>query len=217
MGARIDMVGQRFGAQEVIAAAGVDKHGQALWLTRCGCGNERPVQGSKLRKGESISCGCMKPVLSAIAATRHGNAARGRLTPEYRVWSNLIFRCENAGGKSWEDYGGRGIRVCERWRRDFGAFLMDMGPKPSPKHEIDRIDVNGDYDPMNCRWVTRAVNARNKRNNRYLEAFGQRKLLVEWAEDLGAHASVISGRLSLGWSVEDAVTKPVRHRARRAA
>lgn len=212
MGARINMTGERFGTQVVLAAAGVDLHRQALWLVRCDCGTERKVQGGKLRRGESTSCGCGKPAKCAAANIKHGAASRGRLTPEYRTWSNMIFRCENPAGKSYRDYGGRGIRVCERWRNDFAVFLADMGLKPSAKHEVDRINNDGDYEPNNCRWATRRQNARNKRSNVLLEAQGRRMLLVDWARELGVCESTISQRLLHGWSVERAVTTPPRRR-----
>lgn len=215
-GRLIDMAGQRIGAWLVLEHAGFDRHKQAWWLCRCDCGTEAKVTGGRLRRGDSKSCGCTRSEKSRAANTKHGDSARGHLTPEYRVWSNIIFRCENPSGKAWQDYGGRGITVCDRWRHDFAAFLADMGRRPTPKHEIDRINVNGHYEPTNCRWVTRTVNARNKRSNRVLEADGRSMLLVDWAEELGVHSSVILGRLSLGWPVERAVTEPPR-RSRRAA
>lgn len=160
---RIDMTGKTAGAQVVLRFVGLDKHGQAMWLVRCACGSERNVQGAKLRSGESTSCGCLKSAKCAAVNVRHGDASRGRLTAEYRTWSNMIDRCERHGNRQFADYGGRGVTVCARWRESFAAFLADMGRKPSPDHSIDRVNNDGNYEPGNCRWATRMEQRANSR------------------------------------------------------
>lgn len=162
----IDMKGRRIGRWSVIAESGRDRHAQALWLCRCDCGTESRVTGGRLRRGESQSCGCAKPAACAAANIKHGDSARGRLTTEYRTWSNMIDRCERVSNKQFRDWGGRGIKVCPRWRESFAAFLADMGRKPSPDHSIDRINNDGNYEPGNCRWATRLEQNRNKRPRR---------------------------------------------------
>ena len=122
----------------------------------------------------------------------------------------MLTRCRNPRAESFAAYGGRGIRVCERWAESFDAFLEDMGRRPSRKHTIDRIEKNGHYEPGNCRWATQREQQRNRRNNVYLELNGNRRLLCEWAETTGLTINIIWLRLRRGWSVERALTEPPR-------
>lgn len=131
-------------------------------------------------------------------------------TPEYRAWQQMRLRCTNPQHAAWADYGGRGITVCERWLTSPAAFLADMGPKPSPAHELDRIDNDGGYHPGNCRWVLRKQNDRNRRSNRHLEHQGERRTIAEWSERSGVPVDTLSYRLKAGWSVSAALTTPVR-------
>lgn len=135
----------------------------------------------------------------------------GSYSSEYRVWHNMRNRCRNPKCPNFERYGGRGITVCDRWR-DFAAFFEDMGPRPSSSHSIERIDNNGNYDPGNCEWATRDTQNRNKIANRYIEFRGQKKIIADWARELGMSAVCLSDRLNRGWSVEKAFTKPIQQR-----
>lgn len=198
----IDMTGKVIGFQTVLSRHGIDNHGQCLWLVRCECGNVRAVTGGRLRRGEAMSCGCRKPEKCAAANTKHGDAARGELSAEYRAWSNMIDRCEREGNKQWKDYGGRGILVCVRWRESFAAFLEDMGRKPSPRHSIDRIDNDGNYEPGNCRWATETEQRRNKRNVKYAH-------LIEAAEKNGIRYHTLYARMRNRWAEERAVNEPL--------
>lgn len=190
----VQMAGKRIGLWTVLREDGRDRHGQAFWLCRCDCGTERRVTGGRLRRGESKSCGCDKPRVCAEANMKHGDSARGRMTPEYRTWSNMIDRCERPGNSQYRDWGGRGIKVCSRWRESFAAFLEDMGRKPTPKHSIDRINNDGDYEPGNCRWATSAEQSRNRRNSVYIGG----RLLVDVAKEMGIKAWVLRARLARG-------------------
>ena len=134
-----------------------------MWLAQCDCGNETHAPASAMVRGLIKSCGCLNRELRLARNTKHGYAKRGRKSRLYVVWRGMIARCENEKNKHWADYGGRGISVCERWRRDFAAFLSDMGESPTTSHEIDRRDNNGNYEPGNCRWITSAENKRNRR------------------------------------------------------
>ena len=129
---------------------------------------------------------------------------------EYRAWQTMKQRCNNDRVKKYADYGARGIRVCKRWQDSFDAFLEDMGPRPGPKYSIDRIDVNGHYEPANCRWATSTQQQRNKRNNTLLTHRGQTLCIEAWAERIGIPGKVIHHRLSRGWSVAATLDTPRR-------
>jgi hypothetical protein len=144
-------------------------------------------------------------------ATKHGHASSGA----YRSWLAMKSRCSNPRVTQYEDYGGRGITVCDRWNESFDAFLEDMGDKPTPRHQIDRIDVEGNYEPSNCRWVTSQTNNNNKRSNRLLTFDGRTQSVAEWGRELGIRGATIGIRINdLGWSVERALTTPAVKRER---
>lgn len=141
---------------------------------------------------------------------RHGYS----YAPEYRAWQTMRLRCTVPSNPAYADYGGRGIKVCDRWLNSVESFIADMGPKPSPAHELDRYpDNNGNYEPGNCRWATRSDNDRNRRSNRLIAHQGETMTLVAWAERTGISEDVITKRLAAGWSAEKALTTPVRPKA----
>lgn len=136
-------------------------------------------------------------------------------TPEYRVWQTMRHRCTSSKSPAWKDYGGRGITICDRWLDDPVAFLSDVGKRPSPAHEIDRIKNDEGYSPGNCRWVLRSVNDRNRRNNRHITHRGVKKTLAGWAEDTGIAADTLTKRIEAGWPVERALTAVTRSKAKK--
>lgn len=141
----------------------------------------------------------------------HGEAVQGQFTPEYKVWRDIKRRCLNPNVWNYSRYGGRGITIAPEWRDDYLAFLRDVGRRPSPIHSIERIDNDGDYEPGNVRWATRKEQARNRRSSRRLTFRGETRTMTEWAELLGLSVWALSKRLNAhGWSVEDALTKPVK-------
>lgn len=136
---------------------------------------------------------------------KHGGYKHGGYgTPEYRIWRGLRERCLNSRSKHFARYGGRGIRVCDRWN-DFAAFLADMGKKPSPTHSIDREDVNGHYEPGNCRWATPTQQANNRRNTVHVEANGETRPAAEAARAYGLNFATLKARLRRGMSPVDAL------------
>lgn len=126
-------------------------------------------------------------------------------SPEYTAWAGMLQRCRNPKNAAYPDYGGRGITVCDAWRDSFEAFYADLGPRPSARHSIDRIDNDGNYEPGNCRWATAKEQNRNTRRARLLTFDGRTQLLSDWGAELGVHPEAIRGRLRRGWSIEDAL------------
>lgn len=134
-------------------------------------------------------------------------------TSEYRAWQMMRLRCNEPKNAAYPSYGGRGIKVSDRWMVSVEAFVSDMGLKPSPGHELDRKNNDGDYTPENCRWVTRKVNDRNRRSNRRFEYAGETLTLAEWAERFDIRSNTLKERLNLDWTIEESLTIPVRLKA----
>lgn len=198
---KIDLTNKRFGkliANTDIGYIGNNPH--RVWSCVCDCGNLVNVAGSNLRSGITSSCGCLQREKTSNANKKHGQAAK---TKEYNVWCAMRGRCNNANSEDFALYGGRGIKVCSRWDK-FEVFILDMGECPSG-HSIDRIDVNKDYSPENCRWADTKTQARNKRNNRFIRVDFFVKTLAEWAELSGVNRNNIDKRIRRGWSPFEAI------------
>jgi hypothetical protein len=178
-------------------------------VCECTCGTVKVVGSGCLKSGNTQSCGCFDRQRTSERSTKH----RLSRIPEYGVWSAMKDRCGNIECKDYQYYGGRGIRVCVRWlERDTGFmnFYSDMGPRPSDKHSIDRINNDGNYCPENCRWVTRSVQNRNQRSNLRITYNGKTQGVTEWADDLGLKRNTIVSRLKAGWTVEKTLTTKVK-------
>jgi hypothetical protein len=210
---RIDLTGQTFSRLTVIELAGHNRRGKLLWRCTCSCdGREVVVATNDLRRGNSRSCGCLSRERSGNRVRTHGQSE----TRLYEAWCNIIRRTTNPKHESYPDYGGRGITICPEWRESFEAFERDMGPAYRDGLSIDRIDVNGHYEPGNVRWATHKEQARNTRANRLVTAWGQTRTLAEWAEVQGLNYQTLFNRLTRsGWPVEQALTVPPRGRPAR--
>lgn len=199
-----DLIGRRFARLTVVAEADRwinPKTGKPRrqWLCKCDCGNQMVAMLRRLETGHTRSCGC----LQADTRRKHGHNT-GAKTSTYMAWDAMIQRCLNPKSTKFSDYGGRGITVCERWRK-FGGFLDDMGECPAGK-TIDRIDNSRGYEPENCRWATRKEQQRNRRCTHYVEYLGRRMSVAEAAEIAGVVGNRLYPLLNhKGMSIERAI------------
>jgi hypothetical protein len=205
-----DLDGCEFGRLKVIGFAGYE-HELTYWFCKCECGKLIRVRGGSLKMGHTTSCGCYLKELNSCLSTTHGHARFGTNTSTYRSWRAMINRCTNEKLDNFNNYGGRGITVCNRWLKSFENFLADMGEKPSKKHSIDRIDVNSNYSPVNCRWATQKEQSNNRRSNILITYNGTTQTAAQWADELGVKRQLLYRRLWNGWDIERAFFQPLQH------
>jgi hypothetical protein len=186
----IDISNQRFGRLIALYPDGKDTSNTVKWRCLCDCGKESTVSGPHLRKGRIKSCGCL------IVDTHVTHGMTG--TPEYAAWNGMIGRCHNQSNQRWAHYGGRGITVCDEWRGDFVAFLNHVGKKPGAGFSIDRINVDGNYEPGNVRWASQKTQCRNRTNNVRHEYDGRSMTLPEWSDYLGVKEITLRKRIEAG-------------------
>lgn len=200
-----DLTGNRYGLLVVTGFSHVHKRKRYFWHCRCDCGQTATVNGDNLTRGATRSCRCLEASSKIGRRRTHGQ----RQSPEYNCWAAMKGRCCNPNNDAYPDYGGRGVLVCDRWLISFENFLLDMGPRPSNRHSLDRFpDPFGNYEPGNCRWATQKQQNRNKRVHRILEFNGQRKMLAEWADTIGISPSALENRLKR-WSLDRALGTPM--------
>lgn len=212
----IDLTGRRVGRLTVVArdtSARKRSGTQALWLCDCDCGTTGHLVSSQdLRQNHTTSCGCRR-------RDKDPDAYKHKWAAEYNSWRAIKERCFNSRSTSYEYYGARGITMCAVWRDDFEAFLGHVGPRPTEVHTIERIDVNGHYEPGNVKWADYQEQANNKRNTRYVEYRGKRMALKDAVRASGSvvHHEAVWGRITrMGWSLEQALVTPCPKRKRRA-
>lgn len=193
-------MGKVFGRLTVVEPAENSPAGAARWRCVCVCGGETTTTAQKLTSGHTTSCGCY---------AREVNRSHGLYrSPEYNIYQTMIQRCTNEKDDAYSRYGGRGIKVCDRWLESFENFYADMGPRPSPKHTIDRKDNEGDYEPGNCKWETWDVQYRNRRQTVWYEFNGERLCQKDLCSKYNLDEATFAARLRRGWSLEKAVTTP---------
>jgi hypothetical protein len=174
---------------------------------KCKCGNEFSTLFSNVKSGNTKFCKHNCTHNTKKTRKTHGHSKDN--TTEYITWCSLRNRCNNPNNSSYNHYGGRGIKVCDRWLSSFENFLEDMGYKPTPQHSIEREDVNGDYEPSNCRWATAIEQANNTRRNLYITYRGKTQTSAQWCREFNIERSVFETRIkSLGWDVGKALTTP---------
>jgi len=204
------------GKPKIYPADVVERFTQELAATR-------NITAASKRLGHSKQFGrgiiAKHPHLASLVAAKgelsrtHGRGG----TPEYILWAGMKDRCQNAHGRHFPGWGGRGIKVCERWHK-FENFFADMGPRPSTKHSLDRIDNDGNYEPGNCRWATWTEQASNRRNNDMVQFRGETRTLNEWSRVLGIGQGTLWHRLYTSkWSVDEALGTPTRKHPKKAA
>lgn len=191
---RLRLDGQRFGCITILRWQRGSRSKRGKYVFRCECGLEGTVFQNVLKRKD------------AFKRCRHPGHS---YTSEYRSWGGMIDRCFNPKNAAYENYGGRGITVCDRWKSDYRLFFEDMGKKPSRDHSIDRIDNDGPYSPENCRWATMKEQHKNRRCSFYVLNGGERLYLPELARQTGIKRQTLRNRLERGWSFEEAIKTPV--------
>lgn len=206
----VNLTGQRFGKLMVIS--NTIKEGKNYYCdVMCDCGNTKRVSPYQIRSGYTISCGCWKKVCSI----KHGYSSNGVIKTEYGIWCTMKARCINPNYKNFHLYGGRGVKVCDRWIESFDAFLEDMGNRPSKNHSIDRFpDKDGNYEPLNCRWATRKEQQGNTRRNRWIEHNGRKMILQDWANEFNISSNGLRSLVERGLSM-DKIQEKLSNRIKR--
>lgn len=203
----VDLTGKRFGSVTVTAYAG--KSGRnSSWFYRCDCGSEGQTKSTNLKRQKS--CGCEHRSSLSDRQTSHGATRGKQVSPEFRSWESMIRRCCDPRVAHYPRYGGRGISVCEKWREGFANFYADMGRRPSPKHSLDRIDNDGNYEPGNCRWATWSEQRRNRPDCHWVDWDGEVITLQDACDRVGLIDVTVHGRLRRGWSLQRALSTPTR-------
>lgn len=198
----IDLTGQKFGRLTVIKKVGSSKNKSVLWLCKCDCGSEIVVTSNNLRTGNSKSCGCLATDIRKKLCTKHGL----KYTRIYNIWRAMKQRCYNKNAKNYKNYGARGIKICDEWLQNFKNFYdWAMKNDYAENLSIDRIDVNGNYEPKNCRWITLQEQNNNRRSNNNI-TFGEKtQNLTQWCKLLNIKKHKIYASMEKGHSCNDAI------------
>lgn len=189
---KINLVGNKYDRLIVLRETNKrTRQGSIIWECVCDCGNTVFSTGGNLKRYNTKSCGCLNRQKRAVSCLKHGMTN----TPEFKCWQHIISRCTKPFDRSYKNYGGRGISICERWFFSFQNFFEDMGNRPSNNHSIERNNVNGNYEPSNCRWATRDEQAKNKRNTRRVEYQGEFYHVNELCKKIGISKVTLYNKL----------------------
>lgn len=186
---RLDLKGHKFGRLTVSERA-EKLNNRTAWICKCECGNIAVVNTDPLRAGKTKSCGCIAKELVTNLNLSHGQKRNRKASREYKSWQHAKSRCFVSSNRKYKIYGARGITMCDRWANSFMSFYEDMGPCPQGM-TLDRIDVNGNYEPGNCRWATPKEQSRNIRKNVIVNFKGRPLTLVEFSEKIGANYKTV--------------------------
>ena len=204
-----DLTGKRFGRLTVLRRDDEESLRRVFWICQCDCGRIVSVSSCHLNSGHTKSCGCLHKEQLSQRMKTHG-MSDNRL---HTIWADMRLRCNNPKARGYDNYGGRGINICEEWDRADGFPLFyewSMANGYDENLTLDRIDNNKGYSPGNCRWADRKTQANNSRKNHLIDYCGQRKSIAQFSEEHGQDPKLVWGRIfSLGWSIEDALTLPV--------
>ncbi len=192
-----DLTGQQFGHWTVLSYIG-PAPGSMMWLCRCQCGVERAVSAGNMKAGKSISCGCIQAKTTSQRLFKHGQSSH----PIYTSWAGLKSRCLNENDVDFSHYGGRGIRVCDRWLEDFWHFWSDMAAEWRPGLSVERKDVNGNYEPKNCCWATQSRQMRNTRRTIMLDTPWGKMSVTDAAEKAGIKPAILRQRIYKGFMLD---------------
>lgn len=202
-----DLTGKKFGRLTVLKHCGSNKYGRSLWLCQCECGNKKIILGNSLLSKLTISCGCYNTEIIKRTNLKH-NMSYSKL---YRVWGSMKTRCYNKNFMYYYNYGGRGIKVCDEWKNDFYKFYnWAIKNGYQDNLTIDRINNDGDYEPSNCRWTTRAEQNNNMRKNIIIDYNGEEKTISQWATEFNLTRTALYYRIKRGWDIEKALTTPLK-------
>lgn len=207
-----DLTGQKFNRLTVIRYAGKNNRHASSWECLCDCGNIKIIEGYSIKKNDTKSCGCLKSETSKILIRKNIDNKKHGMSlgafSEYWCWQNIKKRCYSSKDKCYYLYGGKGIKMCDKWLSSFENFFEDMGKKPTPKHSLDRFpDKNGNYEPSNCRWATMKEQSNNRNDNVFIEFNGIKLTIPQWAERIGKKAGTLRQRIYRSkWSIEKSLT-----------
>jgi hypothetical protein len=200
--------GDRYG-RLLVLAEGVKKGNVQHYICACDCGGFIQPRKYALKNGTTKSCGCLAQENRSHIGKSHATHLASN-TPLYYTWIDMRRRCTKSSHHAFNYYGGRGISVCPEWANDFAQFAKDMGEKPSPEYSLDRIDVNGDYTPKNCRWATAEQQSNNLRSNTRIIWCGQDLTVTQWARKVGCHDTTLFQRIRSGWCPTKILLTPIR-------